>query len=365
MKSFAQLVYHYARIDAGGAANKARLAQLSMVVAADVQYLLSSRDRWNYYYRHVVRELWGTESITLEEIKSNKEVRLYNSAQVDEKWVGQEVKIGGDGGEAGETYLIQRVNDDYSFIIHPDYTGSTVSSGTTATVYQRRIGLPNNFGKLLGDVYFDGQKVKPKTVEELNHAWSRGSVTYGTYICAIEKDWMQIHPSGAGKLEYSYSFMPETFFFYNAGKAKISSDNLHLVKPVDGANWKRIPEASTGMIFENPKDYQSTGYPDQYVVAAKESTTGNLILERPWTGDTGTFDYVISTNIDFPPYLDRPAFALARKYAGKGNDQEVANLIMDASQADRRQVTYSDDTYNDTWTSTVYHGGVAKFIAGI
>lgn len=322
MRSFSRVVQTYSDSIGAGTQEKDR-RRLAQFAAADLNEMFATHN-WRHYEREVSVQLWGTTTVTLSSV-SGTMVKFTDTA--DQKWVNQDLILTGDT----TPYTIVRINDTNSFIIDPEYTGSSISSGTTATIRQVRCGLPSNFGSLL-DPLLRGTITSSWTsphelAQNLRGNWSSG------YCHTVQNNNLILWPAESGQLYFRYKYQPNNLFEYGMGTdAIVQSVNKRDVIG-SGTYWTQIPDSGTGAIFES-HDNITRGFPVSHVIT-KIHDDDLLTLNTDWKTPIGTaFPYMISSDLDLPPYLVQYMIVRGQYHAGKRNKAHVYQTLLAAMGAD-------------------------------
>lgn len=365
MYSFARLVQLYRR-KLGDTGHAPRMAEILNDVAGDLQIVFASRN-WTFFENQFEDDIWGTDSITISSV--NGSVVTFSETW-DDNWLKQDLTFTGSTGR----HIIDRKNDDNSFIIAPDHTGDAVASGTTGNIYQTRILLPADFGALRGPVLFDNLPLFHVSPYEMEMATAAGHTGPATNV-SIQgsrhdkpgegRKYMRLFPSQAGRLRFRYSYMPdtETLFEYREGQALVQGSDLRRVTG-SGTQWKVLPGIGVNTVFESQSAVMS-GFPhhNDVVVAIDNS---NLTLDTDWTGTLGSkFDYVISSKLNLPPFMDRVLRFMAERYAGKrgSGDAQYLAALQDAKMADSKDRSFPSRSQAN-WGAIVKGQGNTSFIVG-
>ena len=289
-------------------------------------------------------QLWGTETVTLNAIQADGSNLVVISETANSKWIGQNLVF-----PQSTPYMIVRMNTANSFIIDPAYAGTAVASATQCTVEQVRIGLPANFGGIIDKVQRGGRSsepVSPALITALERRTSWHGTPQSFYGNPTSTPYANVHavvgknlvcwPPAASRLFFRYKYRPSDMFEYRDGQAIVSPDpNAPDAKHVigSGTKWTLVPNAGAGTVIEEDANV-ARGMPvSNGIVIAQDDT--HLALAESWQGTAGTlFNYVLSTDLDMPPFMDKWVIAAAKRSAGKIDDQTVRQAYLDSATAD-------------------------------
>ena len=322
MRSFARVVQAY--MDAiGASSNKDVRRRCAQLAQADLSELFSNHT-WRFFEREYDENLWGTETITISSV-SGTLVTITGTTSDD--WVDQDVLLG----DSSIPHRISRINSTSSFIIDPDYDGSSISSGTTATVRQVRIALPTHFGSVVSPVKRDTEISRSSSPEELVHlqhgSWS------ASYTHSVHKEHLLIWPAEQGRLTFRYRYSPENVFEYLDGTAHVPSTEKDLVIGTSTL-WTLLPSSGDGSVFEAQASV-ARGFAKSYdvvrVIGDDELRLGENYVASTYGSE---FEYVISTDLDMPPYMDQWVYAKALYHANKRSEDAVARVLLTAYRSD-------------------------------
>lgn len=321
MRSFSRVVQTYRRYR-GGQSGEDFAAQLAGEAAADLQ-LLFNRHSWRFFVKEHDVDLWGTEKITLSSVSGTL---LTITGTTDSKWVNQIVTLDGD------PYTITNVLTTTTVLIAPSYSGAAISSGTSATIEQVRVALPDNFGAIIAPVMRGSNKSALVSPEGIILSYRSSGGQSGSDVHAVQGDYLLVLPAQANRLYFQYRKQFENLFQYDTGQVTVSDSQPAKVTG-SGTQWSGIPSSGSGTVFES-KANVARGFPISNEVLLVDTDT-RLGLKSSWTGAKGSlFDYVISNDLDMPEYMDKAMQGYARYAAGKMDRSELENAVLDAIAAD-------------------------------
>jgi hypothetical protein len=323
MRSFARVVQLYAR-RRGGNSNPDDRAIYAQEAAADLQELFGCH-LWPFFERSYDVDLWGTETADVASVSGT--LVTLETGSIPDKWVGQQILI--PGSTSGAPYTIQRVNTSASFLIDPAYDGSTVASGTDCTVEQVVVTLPVNFHAVIDDIVIDGHRSRAASIQEVLESQRYWGASDRTYVHAIRGDQLLLGSPHSGRLWFRYRETRDNLYQYDVGRAKVQSDAPLHVEGFGSPLWSALPTSGTDAVFES-KDSIARGYPYSAAILLIDNDT-NIVLKNEWSTPLDSlFDYVISTDLNLPPYMDAVMQAMADRRAGLVGDDAVARARMRA-----------------------------------